>query len=242
MPGQLHGRAGVVSSTAAPRKESTTNFKARLAICRMPAVGSGAGRDRAGDLRLLGGHKTLDAEGWESACGATVLAGTCPRDSHRVAVLRPGLRYRAGGQSAEVRGPVDDHAVEPLVPVRPRGLLRDRQGRPTGAGVAGARTGVYQNLVFFLAGLCGKQLIEGPTNALAGVGRRTLPIYVIHTPLLALVSCGADQAVVLTAFLAWLCLFLYRYLPKALFELPFGLGGSRSDAAAYRRTTSLTSQ
>jgi hypothetical protein len=104
------------------------------------------------------------------------------------------------------------------------------------------RAGVYQNLVFFLAGLCGKQLIEGLTNALAGVGRRTLPIYVIHTPLLALVSCGADQAVVLTAFLAWLCLFLYRYLPKALFELPFGLGGSRSDAAAYRRTTSLTSQ
>jgi hypothetical protein len=28
------------------------------------------------------------------------------------------------------------------------------------------------------------------------------------------------EPVVLTAFLAWLCLVLYRYLPKALFELP----------------------
>ncbi|MFF1822983.1 acyltransferase family protein [Kribbella sp. NPDC058245] len=176
--------------------------------------------------------------------------------------------------------------------------------------VPGDRAGVYQNLVFFLAGLYGKTVIEklaaeaswlrlaiiavpyavllgvvaffdaktwfglwpvvsgvaiilgvtaaglvtrwaGLTTALASVGRRTLPIYVMHMPLLALLhaalvkplsSAGPTiqlvaqivEPVVLTAFLAWLCLLLYKYLPKALFELPFGLGVSRR--AAHRRT------
>jgi uncharacterized membrane protein YcfT len=163
--------------------------------------------------------------------------------------------------------------------------------------VPGDRAGVYQNLVFFLAGLYGKSLIEelaaraswrrllllgapyavllgvieifdaktwfglwpvvsglaivlGVTaaalitrwaslsDALASVGSRTLPIYVMHMPLLALThavligplsSAGPKmqwlvavaEPVVLTAFLAWLCLLLYRYLPRALFELPW---------------------
>ncbi|WP_328324674.1 acyltransferase family protein [Kribbella sp. NBC_00382] len=163
--------------------------------------------------------------------------------------------------------------------------------------VPGDRAGVYQNLVFFLAGLYGKHLIEdlaaraswrrllligtpyavllgviavfhaktwfglwpvvsgvaivlgvtaaglvtrweGLSNGLASIGSRTLPIYVMHMPLLALThavligplsSAGPRtqwivaiaEPVVLTAFLAWLCLVLYRYLPKALFELPF---------------------
>ncbi|MFB6721066.1 acyltransferase family protein [Kribbella sp. NPDC056345] len=178
--------------------------------------------------------------------------------------------------------------------------------------VPGDRAGVYQNLVFFLAGIYGKTLIEklaaqaswlrlaliavpyavllavvalfdaktwfglwplvsgvaillGVTaaglvtrwerlsNGLASIGRRTLPIYVIHMPVLALIheallkplSSASPtiqlvtqivEPVVLTAFVAWLCLFVYKYLPKALFELPFGLGVSRSAPPAHRRT------
>ncbi|GAA0582917.1 acyltransferase [Kribbella sandramycini] len=184
--------------------------------------------------------------------------------------------------------------------------------------VPGNRGGVYQNLLFFLAGLYGKSLIEelaaraswrrllllgvpyagllavvelfdaktwfglwpvvsgvaivlGVTaagllarvewlsNGLASIGRRTLPIYVLHMPLLALVHLAlikplsaagpatqwivsVAEPVVLTAFLAWLCLVLYRYLPKALFELPFGLGVSRSVAPSHRRTSPLSSR
>jgi len=176
----------------------------------------------------------------------------------------------------------------------------------------GDRGGVYQNLVFFLAGLYGKSLLEdlaaraswrrlllvgtpyvvllgviarfdaktwfglwplvsgvaivlGVTaaglvtrwvrlsNALASVGRRTLPIYVMHMPLLALThaaligplsSAGpatqwiaaVAEPVLLTAFLAWLCLYLHRYLPKALFDLPF-TSTSRSFARASRPST-----
>jgi len=178
--------------------------------------------------------------------------------------------------------------------------------------VPGDRAGVYQNLVFFLAGLYGKTLIEKLaaeatwrrltliavpyavllgvvaifdaktwfglwplvsgvaivlgvtaaglvtrsswlTNSLTSIGRRTLPIYVMHMPLLALIhallrkplsAAGSTtqwiasiaEPVVLTALLAWLCLLLYRYLPKTLFELPFGLGNSRSQAPSHRRT------
>lgn len=184
--------------------------------------------------------------------------------------------------------------------------------------VPGDRAGVYQNLIFFLAGIYGKTVIEKLaaqaswlrlaviavpyavllgvvqvlhaktwfglwpivsgvaivlgvtaaglvtrserlTNGLASVGRRTLPIYVMHMPLLALVheallkplSSASPtiqlvtqivEPVVLTAFLAWLCLVLYKYLPKALFELPFGLGLSRSAAPAHRRTSPLPSR
>jgi uncharacterized membrane protein YcfT len=179
--------------------------------------------------------------------------------------------------------------------------------------VPGDRAGVYQNLVFFLAGLYGKTVIDklaaeaswlrlaiiavpyavllgvvavfdaktwfglwpivsgvaiilgvtaaglvtrwdGLTNALTSVGRRTLPIYVMHMPLLALLhaalvkplsSAGPTiqlvaqivEPVVLTALLAWLCLVLYKYLPKALFELPFRLGISRSAAPSHRSTS-----
>ncbi len=179
--------------------------------------------------------------------------------------------------------------------------------------VPGDRAGVYQNLVFFLAGLYTKTLIEKLaaqatwlrlaliavpyavllavvavfdaktwfglwplvsgvaivlgvtaaglvtrfsrlTTALASIGRRTLPIYVMHMPLLAVLHAALlkplstaspsvqlitqlVEPVVLTAFLAWLCLILYRYLPKALFDLPFGLAVSRSAAPAHRRTS-----
>ncbi|GAA3585135.1 acyltransferase family protein [Kribbella ginsengisoli] len=162
--------------------------------------------------------------------------------------------------------------------------------------VPGDRAGVYQNLVFFLAGLYGKSLIEdlaaraswrrlllvgapyavlltviavfdaktwfglwpvvsgvaivlgvtaaglvtrweGLSKGLASIGSRTLPIYVMHMPLLALTHAALigplsaagpttqwivaiAEPVALTGLLAWLCLVLYRYLPKSLFELP----------------------
>ncbi|WP_165956415.1 acyltransferase family protein [Kribbella antibiotica] len=184
--------------------------------------------------------------------------------------------------------------------------------------VPGDRAGVYQNLIFFLAGIYGKTIIEKLaaqaswlrlaviavpyavllavvaffdaktwfglwplvsgvaivlgvtaaglvtrwgrlTNGLASIGRRTLPIYVMHMPLLAVLhavlvkplsAAGPTiqlvaqivEPVVLTAFLAWLCLFVYKYLPKALFELPFGLGVSRSAAASHRRTSPSSSR
>lgn len=163
--------------------------------------------------------------------------------------------------------------------------------------VPGNRGGVYQNLLFFLAGLYGKAIIErlaatatwlrlavvgvpygcvlvlidrfdaktwfglwpmtcavavvlGVTAAgltvrwtalsklASGIGRRTLPIYVLHMPLLALVHAaligplsGAGstpqlmialvEPLLLTAALTWLCLLLHRCLPAAfLFDLP----------------------
>lgn len=161
----------------------------------------------------------------------------------------------------------------------------------------GNRGGVYQNLVFFLAGLYGKPLVErvaaaaswrrffavgapylgllglihqfgaktwlgvwpaasfvavflGLTlvglatrwprlaDAVAGVGRRTLPIYVMHMPLLALLHlvlvdwssrtgsvvqlvAATVAPVVVTGVVVAICLALYRILPSRwLFDLP----------------------
>ncbi|MFC4561057.1 acyltransferase family protein [Nocardiopsis mangrovi] len=85
------------------------------------------------------------------------------------------------------------------------------------------------------------------SNGLAALGRRTLPIYVIHMPLLALIHAvlvgpmsaagptlqlvmAAVWPVVLTAIVVAICLGLNRILPNAwLFELP---GGARSKAGA----------
>jgi uncharacterized membrane protein YcfT len=78
------------------------------------------------------------------------------------------------------------------------------------------------------------------TNAVAGIGRRTLPIYVLHMPLLAVLhallshrlsgaGAGVQLAValaeppILTAILVWLCLLLSRILPTPwVFDLPSG--------------------
>jgi uncharacterized membrane protein YcfT len=161
----------------------------------------------------------------------------------------------------------------------------------------GDRGGLYQNLVFFLAGLYGKSIVERVadtaswlrffavavpylgilalihrfgvktwfglwpavslvavflgvtlaslatswarlTNVLVGIGRRTLPIYVIHMPLLAMLHAvligpmsGAGAGVqlvlsvvepaVMTAIVVWICLFLHRMLPSPwIFDLP----------------------
>ncbi|GAA0924290.1 hypothetical protein GCM10009554_02960 [Kribbella koreensis] len=162
--------------------------------------------------------------------------------------------------------------------------------------VPGNRGPVYQNLVFFLAGLYGKPLMElladraswprlamigGPyavllvlieafdaktwlglwplasgiaivfgvtaaglltrsrtlTQGLTHLGSRTLPIYVMHMPLLALLHAAlidplnaADthiqflvavgEPLVLTALLVAVCLVLRRFLPGPLFDLP----------------------
>jgi uncharacterized membrane protein YcfT len=162
--------------------------------------------------------------------------------------------------------------------------------------VPGNRGPVYQNLVFFLAGLYGKPLMErlanqaswprmfligGPyavllvvidafdaktwlglwplasgiaivfgvtaaglltrsrtlTKGLTHIGSRTLPIYVMHMPLLALSHAAligplssADahvqflvavgEPIVLTALLVTICLVLRRFLPGPLFDLP----------------------
>ncbi|MEU8821730.1 acyltransferase [Actinoplanes sp. NPDC048796] len=82
---------------------------------------------------------------------------------------------------------------------------------------------------------------RGLSSRLAALGRRTLPIYVMHMPLLALIhlmlwrpfsSLGAGPQLVLAAFLpavltallVWLCLLLHRALMSAgaswLFDLP----------------------
>ena len=76
------------------------------------------------------------------------------------------------------------------------------------------------------------------TDGLAGIGRRTLPIYVLHMPLLALLHAllihqlsraGATvqlavavvEPAVLTAIVVWLCLLLHRMLPTPwVFDLP----------------------
>lgn len=161
----------------------------------------------------------------------------------------------------------------------------------------GDRGGVYQNLVFFLAGLYGKQIIErvaaaatwlrffavavpymgvlalvhhvgartwfglwpaislvavflgvtlaslathwtALTNGVAAIGRQTLPIYVMHMPILALLHAaivnplsGAGPAVqwtaaalepaAMTAVVVAVCLALHRVLPDPwLFDLP----------------------
>ncbi|MFD0919412.1 acyltransferase family protein [Saccharopolyspora rosea] len=162
----------------------------------------------------------------------------------------------------------------------------------------GDRGGVYQNLVFFLAGLYGKTLVERIvaaaswprfvalavpylgilalihqfgakswfgvwpvtcfvavylgttlaglatrsgtlTRALTSIGRRTLPIYVMHMPLLALLhvalvsplsdagvgvqlTAAAVEPVLMTGVLVAICLGLHRILPsRGLFELPW---------------------
>jgi uncharacterized membrane protein YcfT len=161
----------------------------------------------------------------------------------------------------------------------------------------GDRGGLYQNLVFFLAGLYGKSLIERVadtaswlrffavavpylgilaaihrfgiktvfglwpvvsfvavflgvtlaslatrwvrlTGALVSVGRRTLPIYVIHMPLLAALHAvligpmsnaggglqlvvSVVEPVVMTTAVVWICLLLHRFLPTPwVFDLP----------------------
>jgi len=75
------------------------------------------------------------------------------------------------------------------------------------------------------------------TEILGGIGRRTLPIYVLHMPVLAICHAvliapmsGADapmqlllavvEPVLLTVVVTWLCLALERSLPKALLDLP----------------------
>ncbi|MEV8376029.1 acyltransferase [Kribbella sp. NPDC056861] len=96
------------------------------------------------------------------------------------------------------------------------------------------------------------------SDALASVGRRTLPIYVLHMPLLALTHAvligplssasptaqwivAIAEPVVLTAFVVTLCLLLYRFLPKALFDLPWEVSGravsrrGARDRRCYRR-------
>ncbi len=101
------------------------------------------------------------------------------------------------------------------------------------------------------AALLGRSATLG--NALAGLGRRTLPVYVIHMPLLALLhlalvpplSTGMDgglrivlavvEPVVLTALVVWLCLAFHRLLLKLratwLFDLPGrGSRGRRTGA------------
>jgi uncharacterized membrane protein YcfT len=76
------------------------------------------------------------------------------------------------------------------------------------------------------------------TTALTSVGRRTLPIYVMHMPVLALLHLGivkpishasagvqlvmtAVEPAVVTAAVVWICLLLHRVLPNAwVFDLP----------------------
>lgn len=161
----------------------------------------------------------------------------------------------------------------------------------------GDRGGLYQNLVFFLAGLYGRTLIQkvaeaaswlrfaavavpylgllavvnrfdaktwfglwpavsfvaiflgvtlaslaarwaALTRAVTGIGRQTLPIYVIHMPVLALLHVAlvgmfsnvsgsvqlvvsVVEPVVMTTAVVAICLVLYRFLPKPwLFDLP----------------------
>jgi uncharacterized membrane protein YcfT len=75
------------------------------------------------------------------------------------------------------------------------------------------------------------------TELLGGIGRRTLPIYVLHMPVLAMCHAvliepmsSADppmqlllavtEPVLLTVTVTWLCLALERSLPKVLLDLP----------------------
>jgi uncharacterized membrane protein YcfT len=97
------------------------------------------------------------------------------------------------------------------------------------------------SLVAIVLGVTAAALVtrwEKPANAIASIGRRTLPIYVIHLPLVAvldavlrdplsslgpaaqLVVAVADP-VVLVAVIVALCLLLQRILPSAwVFDLP----------------------
>ncbi|WP_328994937.1 acyltransferase family protein [Kribbella sp. NBC_01245] len=91
------------------------------------------------------------------------------------------------------------------------------------------------------------------TRGLAKLGGKTLPIYVLHMPLLALthavligplssVGPGVQWAVavfepvVLTAFLVWLCTWLRRFLPRALFDLTAPTAMSREGRPAAVRS------
>jgi uncharacterized membrane protein YcfT len=76
------------------------------------------------------------------------------------------------------------------------------------------------------------------TRGLTSIGRRTLPIYVMHMPILALLHLAlvkpishagstvqlaltAIEPAVLTAAVVWICLLLHRILPSTwVFELP----------------------
>ncbi len=178
--------------------------------------------------------------------------------------------------------------------------------------IPGNRGGVYQNLVFFLAGLRFRPFVErlaaaaswsrvvmiavpyagvllamavtgsktwpgvwpvacvvatilGVTvaaqisrwtslgNALAALGRNTLPIYIIHMPVLALLHLAlvsplsADMdgrirlalavvwPIIITALVVWLCLMLHRGLLKARATWMFDLPGGRGPGAAARQ-------
>ncbi|MFC3999042.1 acyltransferase family protein [Nocardiopsis sediminis] len=94
---------------------------------------------------------------------------------------------------------------------------------------------------------------ETVTGALVSVGRKTLPIYVMHMPLLALLHLAllgpisdagptvqlvvaAVEPVVLTAVVVGICLVLYRVLPSPwLFELPLSRTRSRTTETSGRR-------
>jgi uncharacterized membrane protein YcfT len=161
----------------------------------------------------------------------------------------------------------------------------------------GDRGGLYQNLVFFLAGLYGRSLMlrvaeaatwlrlaavavpylgilvaiehfgfktwfglwpavsfvaiflgvtlfslvthwAALTRALTSIGRRTLPVYVMHMPILALLhlslrnliahlpgtlqlAVSAVEPAVMTTLVVWICLMLHRILPTTwVFDLP----------------------
>jgi uncharacterized membrane protein YcfT len=177
---------------------------------------------------------------------------------------------------------------------------------------------VFQNLVFFLAGLYGKPIIErlaanaswtrvfligapygvflvviaafhaktwfglwpvasglaivfgvtaaglitrwgALTDGLTYIGSRTLPIYVMHMPLLALFHAAligplssADrriqlvvalvEPIVLTALLVTICLFIRRFLPDALFDLPAARSKARRSAGKGRHAQGVQPQ
>ena len=171
----------------------------------------------------------------------------------------------------------------------------------------GNRGGLYQNLVFFLAGVRLRPVVEGLARAaswrrlallgggyalglvvlrllpgtgplvsvvavafgvtaaalaarsatvarvLGDIGRRTLPIYVLHMPVLAICHAvligpmdradppmqlllAVAEPVLLTVMVTWFCLELERSLPAALLDLPSRRSGSRPAGTAVLRT------
>lgn len=178
----------------------------------------------------------------------------------------------------------------------------------------GNRGGLYQNLVFFLAGVRLRPVVEGLARAanwrrlallgggyalglvvlhlvpgtgplvsvvavafgvtaaalaarsrkvaqvLGDIGRRTLPIYVLHMPILAIchaVLIGpmnrADppmqlllavvEPVLLTVAVTWLCLALERSLPAALVDLPSRAAQSaRTERPSHAEQSALAEQ
>ena len=62
-------------------------------------------------------------------------------DPHRAAGARPGLRHRPRHRPPRPAGPVDDHSVQPVVPVRARPVFRHRQGRAPPPGGPGPGSG-----------------------------------------------------------------------------------------------------